>query len=255
MQTLHILVRNLVMILLLATFLELLLPNKSMRGFVQMVMGLFVISAILSPVTIFLRTPLEMAVPAWTATSPQDLPAIAAEGQGRELAHNAVQEQYRQILVNQVRAIVIGSKGVEGAEVVVEFEEGTGGLTDQPKITLIRVTLTAVQEKITPVEPVLIGESSPAPTEKPSPRADRIRDRIAELMCIEKEKITIPLLGWGEQTFSRNFDGDMPTKQYSEILKQIYPTLLIAFPCSKEVGINLKSDKAYKKAKPRRKCS
>ena len=30
------------------------------------------------------------------------------------------------------------------------------------------------------------------------------------------------LLGWGEQTFSRYYDGDMPTKQYSEILKKIY---------------------------------
>jgi len=30
------------------------------------------------------------------------------------------------------------------------------------------------------------------------------------------------LLGWGEQTFSRYCDGDLPTKQYSEILKKIY---------------------------------
>lgn len=30
------------------------------------------------------------------------------------------------------------------------------------------------------------------------------------------------LLGWGESTFSRYCDGDMPTKQYSETLKKIY---------------------------------
>jgi uncharacterized phage-associated protein len=30
------------------------------------------------------------------------------------------------------------------------------------------------------------------------------------------------LLGWGEQTFSRYMGGDMPTKQYSEILKKIF---------------------------------
>ena len=30
------------------------------------------------------------------------------------------------------------------------------------------------------------------------------------------------LLGWGEQTFSRYYDGDMPTKQYSDILVRIY---------------------------------
>ncbi len=30
------------------------------------------------------------------------------------------------------------------------------------------------------------------------------------------------LLGWGEQTFSRYCDGDMPTKQYSAMLEKIY---------------------------------
>ncbi|MCI7443156.1 MAG: hypothetical protein MSA89_08760, partial [Clostridium sp.] len=30
------------------------------------------------------------------------------------------------------------------------------------------------------------------------------------------------LLGWGEQTFSRYCDGDIPTKQYSEMLTKIY---------------------------------
>lgn len=74
MQTLQTLVRNLAIILLLATFLEMLLPNKSMRGFVQMVMGLFVISAVLSPITAFLNTPLAMEIPAWTVTTPQAQP-------------------------------------------------------------------------------------------------------------------------------------------------------------------------------------
>jgi stage III sporulation protein AF len=183
-------VRNLVVILLLATFLEMLLPNKSMRGFVQMVMGLFVISAVLAPITTFLHTPLEMEIPAWTATTPQDLPAIATEGQGLTLARNAFQEQYRQILVHQIKALALGFEGVEGAEVVVEFEEGAGGLTEQPKIALIEVTLTSTRGEISPVQPVIIGQSPP-PTQNQSPRAERVRERIAELMSISQEKIIV----------------------------------------------------------------
>lgn len=190
MQTLHTLVRNLVVILLLATFLEMLLPNKSMRGFVQMVMGLFVISAVLAPITTFLHTPLEMEIPAWTATNPQDLPSIATEGQGLKLARDAVQEQYRQILVHQIKALVLGSEGVEGAEVDVEFEEGAGGLTDQPKIALVKVTLTSAKGEIPPVQPITIGQSPPT-TKNQSPKADRARERIAEIMSISKEKIII----------------------------------------------------------------
>jgi stage III sporulation protein AF len=189
-QTLQTLVRNLIVILLLATFLEMLLPNKSMRGFVQLVMGLFVISAVLSPITTVLHTPLEMEIPAWTATTPQDLPAIATEGEGLKLAQGAVQEQYRQILVNQIKALALGSEGVEGAEVVVEFEAGAGGLTEQPKIVLIEVTLTSAKGEIPPVQSITIGQSPP-PTNNQSPRAHRVRERIAELMSISKEKIVV----------------------------------------------------------------
>ena len=190
MQTLYTLVRNLAVILLLATFLEMLLPNKSMRGFVQMVMGLFVISAVLSPITTFLHTPLEMEIPAWSATTPQDLPAIATEGQGLKLARDAVQEQYRQILVNQIKALALGSEGVNGAEVNVEFEEGAGGLTDQPKIVSVKVTLSSAKREIPPVQPVSIGQSLPIPKNQ-SVRADNVRERIAVVMSIAKEKIIV----------------------------------------------------------------
>lgn len=190
MQTLHTLVRNLAMILLIATFMEMLLPNKSMRSFVQMVMGLFVISAVLTPITTFIHTPLAMEVPAWTATTTHDLPAIATEGQGLKLARDAVQEQYRQILVNQIKALAVGSDGVQGAEVGVEFEEGAGGLMDQPKIILVKVTLTSAKREVPPVQPIKIGQAPP-PSENQSPRADSVRERIAVFMSIAKEKIIV----------------------------------------------------------------
>lgn len=56
------------------------------------------------------------------------------------------------------------------------------------------------------------------------------------------------LLGWGEQTFSRYYDGDMPTKQYSEILKKIcYDPgyYLFMLESNRE---KLISDRTYKKS-------
>ena len=44
---------------------------------------------------------------------------------------------------------------------------------------------------------------------------------IPEKYAIGKRPLSL-LLGWGEQTFSRYCDGDMPTKQYSDTLKKIY---------------------------------
>ena len=190
MQTLQTLVRNLAMILLLATFLEMLLPNKSMKGFVQMVMGLFVISAVLAPITTFLHTPLSMEIPAWTTSAPQDLPAIATEGQGVNIGRNAVQEQYRKILMNQIQALALSTSGVEGANVDIEFEEGEGRVIDQPKITAVNVTLTSTKGEIQPVQPITIGQS-PQPTTTLSPRTEEVREKIATFMSLSKDTILV----------------------------------------------------------------
>ncbi|OLN32200.1 stage III sporulation protein AF [Desulfosporosinus metallidurans] len=190
MQTLHTLVRNLAIILLLATFLEMLLPNKSMRGFVQMVMGLFVISAVLTPIASFLHTPLAMEIPAWALTTPQDLPAIAAEGQGVKLGRDAVQGQYRQILMHQIQALALGTNGVTAATVDIKFEEGTGGVTDQPKIAEVRVTLISAKGEIMPVQPITIGQP-PTATKTPSLKAEEVRERISAFMNLSKEIIFV----------------------------------------------------------------
>ena len=57
------------------------------------------------------------------------------------------------------------------------------------------------------------------------------------------------LLGWGEQTFSRYYDGDMPTQQYSEVLERIYkdPNYFISILESNKD--RLKSLSAYEKSK------
>lgn len=190
MQTLQTLVRNLAVILLLATFLEMLLPNKSMRGFVQMVMGLFVISAVLAPITTFLHTPLSMEIPAWTATIPQDLPAIALEGKGVKVGRDAVQEQYRLILINQIKALALATQGVETAEVDVEFEEEAGGFVDRPNITRVKVMLTSAKGEIQAVQPIIIGKST-LPMKTQSQRAEEVRERIATFMNLSKEKVLI----------------------------------------------------------------
>ena len=57
------------------------------------------------------------------------------------------------------------------------------------------------------------------------------------------------LLGWGEQTFSRYCDGDMPTKHYSDMLKQIYNEPAYYADVLENNKDNLKSTSTYKKSK------
>ena len=57
------------------------------------------------------------------------------------------------------------------------------------------------------------------------------------------------LLGWGEQTFSRYCEGDMPTRQYSEILMNIYQDPKYYSEILEAGKSNLKSETAYTKSR------
>ncbi len=70
---------------------------------------------------------------------------------------------------------------------------------------------------------------------------------IPEKYGIGKRPLSL-LLGWGEMTYTRYCDGDMPTKQYSDILQRIYENpsyYLQLLEIGKE---NLKSMAAYEKS-------
>lgn len=71
---------------------------------------------------------------------------------------------------------------------------------------------------------------------------------IPEKYAIGKRPLSL-LLGWGEQTFSRYCDGDIPTKQYSEILTKIYENPMYYADLLEAGKRNLKSRAAYEKSR------
>lgn len=71
---------------------------------------------------------------------------------------------------------------------------------------------------------------------------------IPQKYSIGKRPLSL-LMGWGEQTFTRYCDGDMPTKQYSEILKNIYEDPNYYLSILEANKNNLKSQSSYEKSK------
>jgi uncharacterized phage-associated protein len=71
---------------------------------------------------------------------------------------------------------------------------------------------------------------------------------IPEKYAIGKRPLSL-LLGWGEQTFSRYCDGDMPTKQYSEILQKLYDDPTYYAEILENNKCNLKTIASYEKSK------
>jgi uncharacterized phage-associated protein len=71
---------------------------------------------------------------------------------------------------------------------------------------------------------------------------------IPEKYAIGKRPLSL-LLGWGEQTFSRYCDGDMPSKQYSEILTRVYEDPMYYAELLEAGKGNLKSQASYEKSR------
>lgn len=76
---------------------------------------------------------------------------------------------------------------------------------------------------------------------------EQIRE-IPEKYSIGKRPLSL-LLGWGEQTFSRYTDGDIPTKQYSDILIRIYNEPEFYSELLEAKKGNLKSALSYEKSR------
>ena len=75
---------------------------------------------------------------------------------------------------------------------------------------------------------------------------DKVRE-ISYRYKIGKRPLSV-LLGWGENTYSRYFDGDMPSKQYSDILLKLYNDPDYYIHLLKEKKDILNNTVAYKKS-------
>ncbi|OAT86537.1 stage III sporulation protein AF [Desulfotomaculum copahuensis] len=139
MEIVRNLVLNLIVIAVLAVFLEMLLPAGDMRRYVKMVMGLLIVIAVLQAAGNLIRGgwQLDMPVPAQTGPSPgaPGLPDIMAGGR-RLAADTQAQalEQYRQGLALQIAALA----GMNGRLTVREVEVDLYGDKNDKKFGQIR---------------------------------------------------------------------------------------------------------------------
>ena len=114
---------------LFASFLELLLPNNSMQRFVRVIMGLFIMLAILNPIIGFMEHQLTAdQVPVLAARVDSSLANANVLHAANEVAGKRDQlarDLYVRDLSKQIRATVIAISGVADAKVTVNIETDT----------------------------------------------------------------------------------------------------------------------------------
>ncbi|MDN5345446.1 MAG: stage sporulation protein [Clostridia bacterium] len=167
-------VRQVALIALLTAFLEMLLPEKRMISYVRLVLGLFVVVAILTPLVEGFRFGPELDVTAWDLRL--EAPGPAPIEQGRQMARaneEAALEIYRERLAGQIKALVGLVPGVKAAEVLVSVA-GEGERLG----AIRRVVVTVITGTSPPVEPVEAqGEAKPGPAPGAGGQAEPAREK------------------------------------------------------------------------------
>ncbi|MBM7855484.1 stage III sporulation protein AF [Desulfohalotomaculum tongense] len=157
MEILRQLVQSLIIIVMLAVFLELLLPSGTMQGYVKMVMGLLVVIAVLQVVFDFFHTDFYLHVPKLSSTPSAALEQVQANA--KELSEhyqNRALEDYRSGIAKQVLALARLNRELAVLDARVDLNTSRG--ENFGRLQLIQLTVTDKPQteqgagKIKPVE-------------------------------------------------------------------------------------------------------
>jgi stage III sporulation protein AF len=122
-------VRHVVAILILASFVEMLLPSSEINRYVRLVIGLFVVVAVLTPVVSLLNNRTNWEVEAWDQpVQEEQFSSILAGGKAlSDRSREVAVEQYYRQLERQIEAITQLIPGVEQVQVKVQAAPETDG--------------------------------------------------------------------------------------------------------------------------------
>lgn len=127
MEILLSMVRNLVIIIMLATLLELVMPPGKLRPLVQMTVGFFVIITILNPVLTLMFHPEQLEVSAFVLPDEINRELNQALATGRVANQDlqlAMNQQLKSRLEGQMRSLALLIPGVGDVKPLVKLDQG-----------------------------------------------------------------------------------------------------------------------------------
>ncbi|MDR3593000.1 MAG: stage III sporulation protein AF [Negativicutes bacterium] len=185
-------VKTIILVVLFASFLELLLPASSMQRFIRVIMGLLVMLTILNPVVDFIQA----------RSLPEQLPAFSnrtADGTGRPGAGPAIADEknrlavevYKKDLSRQIRAVVLAVDGVADARVSVQLKnegDSRSGALDKIQLAILPGK-SGAGPKIQPVS--IAGPGATKPAEPSAQLRENIARTVRELYQLRDGQVEI----------------------------------------------------------------
>lgn len=184
-------VKNIIFVVLFASFIEILLPNSSMQRFVRVIMGLFIMLAIITPIVDSVQKPLlPMELPTSNGSS-ADSVAILKDANNFVHEHEKLSvEVYKKQLAQQMQVLIRALEGVADAKVLVDIEEKDDAV--KGKITGVVVYITpGIGVKKNQIKKVVIGDEVGSGTELDIELRTKVKRLIIELYQLPKEIVDV----------------------------------------------------------------
>lgn len=193
-------VKGIIFVVLFASFLELLLPSNGMQRFVRVIMGLFILLAILNPIIGVLESQLAAdqlpAIAMQTGGSLDDTGILNAANSVSGKRDQLARDMYIRDLSKQIRATIMALDGVADAKVTVEVEsssaQGSKGIGKIKNVVVfIKPGITADERK---VAKVTIGSTQPELEESkrlPAAVADKAKRAVTELYQLRASQVEV----------------------------------------------------------------
>jgi stage III sporulation protein AF len=133
MRVLTEIVRDIVVILLLTTLLQMLLPSYNLRRFLKVAMGLFVLITLLNPLMQLVNTARNESIAAFAFSQPKEL-------KGQETGLMLFEENFQQRTEQQIASLIKLVNAVPEVEVEVRLKQ-SGSKVKRESIAEVIVTI------------------------------------------------------------------------------------------------------------------
>jgi stage III sporulation protein AF len=198
METIYLLVRNIIFIILIAVFIEMLLPMKETRRFLEVVVGLFVLITILNPIVSLIQQEPQLQLDIKEGNK-QELDEILNQGkQLQQVQVEQVRSNYGKRIEEQVAVIAQMVPGVEQAEARVQFAAGSSldsvGVIEKVEIVIKKERSQSI---VDPVKRVSIepgdGEQAEKVEESDEGLLKEVQSTVASLYGLQPSKVVVTM--------------------------------------------------------------
>lgn len=195
-------VTNIILFILLATVIDMMLPNSSMQKYVKMVMGLLLIAIILTPIYKLVSTDFETMVYSLPSYRTQDEKNMknAIEMKKKEIQakeHAYILERMAVQLKQDAAEELMKQYGLEIANIKFSTDENSQQTFPEnlQKVSVLLKQQNSKQETVEAIAPVIINTKKPLSTKDTAADSKKIAAFLSDKWNVKKSTIEVLIEG------------------------------------------------------------